>query len=140
MRQTEADGGLCFQVDRGRFGFFKDGATGTAQNVDWANLDAMRPGVPDQLRGCIETHRLTIEQGGQERSRFVAFQPGADIDEQGETRRMALGKTVFAEPLNLGKDRLGKVTLVAPRQHAVHDSGVKGVEPAFASPGRHGAA
>ncbi|MNT15933.1 hypothetical protein D3C72_1510130 [compost metagenome] len=61
--------------------------------------------VLHQLRRRIEPHRLAVQQRAQECRRMVAFEPGADIHQLGKTGRMALRKTIFAEPLDLLADR-----------------------------------
>ena len=52
---------------------------------------------------------------------MVAFQPGRDIDQQRESRRMAFGKAVIGKALDLGKTALGDILRLAARQHAVDE-------------------
>src|SRR5450631_874631 len=66
-------------------------------NVDRPQLDAMRPRIAHQLRGCVETHRLTVDERRAERRRFVMFQPGGCVDEQCEASRMRLRKSILSE-------------------------------------------
>ena len=53
--------------------------------------------VLHQLRGAVETHRLRIEQGGEEAGGLVALEPAADRDQQREAGGVAFGEAVVAE-------------------------------------------
>ena len=71
-----------------------------------------------QLGRGIEAHGLTVEQRSAERFGIMLFDPGGDIDQQGEACRMALGKAVFAEALDLAEAALGELLLVTVAEHA----------------------
>ncbi len=96
--------------------------------------------VLDELVGAVEAHGLGVEQGGQEGLRLVALEPGADPGEPGESRRVALGKAVFAEALELPDQAFGKVGQIAVPGHALAQALMEGRDLAAAAPGRHGAA
>src|SRR6185437_6058332 len=57
-------------------------------NVDRPHLHAMRPRIPNELRRCIETHRLAIEQRRRESRRLVTFEPRGIVCQQGKAGRM----------------------------------------------------
>ena len=65
-------------------------------------------GVADDLGGGVEAHRLGVEEGGAEDVGVMALDPGRGVDEQGEARRVAFGKAVFAEALDLVEAALGE--------------------------------
>src|SRR3546814_7803891 len=74
----------------------------TRVDVDRTDLDAaLLARVADDLGGGVETHRLRIEERGGEYRRLMAFEPGRNIDQPRERQRMAFGKAVAAEPLDL---------------------------------------
>src|SRR5262249_42442628 len=60
----------------------------TRIDINRPNLDAVFLGVGHKLGGGVETHRLTVEEGGGEGGRIVTLQPGRHIDEQREGSRM----------------------------------------------------
>eukprot|EP01133_Synstelium_polycarpum_P022392 gene22391-biopygen18867 len=92
-----------------------------------------------QLRGAVKTHGLAIEQGAQKGGRFVAFQPGTGVGQQGETGRVRLGKAVFAEALDLAEDGLCELPVILIFDHRFDDAFLVIVHAALAFPGRHGA-
>src|SRR5579862_4290775 len=77
-------------------------------DVDLPHLRSMFARVAHQLRGRVEAERLGIEHRGEEDVGITAFHPAGGVDEQCETRRVALGKTIFAEPLDLPEAALGE--------------------------------
>ena len=93
-----------------------------------------------ELRRRVKTHRLAVQQGAKECCRLVALQPCRDIDQQGEARRMRLGKAVFSKPFDLIEDPLGESLLVTLLQHAADQSVPERSQPTASLPGRHRAA
>ena len=65
--------------------------------------------IAHELRRGIKAHRLAVEQRRSEHVRVMAFDPGRNIDEQGEARGMAFGKAVLAEASICFEAALGKV-------------------------------
>ena len=63
--------------------------------------DTVRLRVADELSGSVKAHRLTVEQGRGEGSREVAFQPGADIGQEGKAGCVRLRKAVFSKAADL---------------------------------------
>src|SRR5258708_33055614 len=91
-------------------------------NVDRPQLDAMRPRIAYQLRGCVETHRLAVDQRRAECRRFVMFQPGGDVDEQCEARRMrVVNNEVIGQKIVIAFD-LQIVCFLTPGCLNLHDS------------------
>src|ERR1700722_12756045 len=88
-------------------------------NVDRPHLDTMRPCIAHQLRRCVETHRLAVDERRAERRRLVMFQPRRDVDEQCEARGMRLRKSVFPKPQYLIEYLLRKTLRISALQHAV---------------------
>src|SRR6476661_7428552 len=82
-------------------------------DVDGADLDAVRPRIAHELRRLIKAHRLAVEDGGAEHVRVAAFDPGRGIDQERKARRMAFGKAVFAEALDLAEAVFGEAAVVA---------------------------
>ena len=87
-------------VGRGE-GDSSDGIPRAAIDAYRTDLDAMFARIADDLRGRIEPHRLGVEQGRAENVGMVALHPGRGIGDLGEARRMAFGKAVAAEALDL---------------------------------------
>ena len=100
----------------------------------------MLPRIAHQLRGRVEAHRLGVEQGRQEGGRLVALEPAGDVDQQRETGRVALRKTVLAETLDLLEDALGEIEVVAALQHAADHLLLEVMQAPLALPGGHRAA
>ena len=101
---------------------------------------AMVAGVAHELRRRVEAHGLAVEDGAGEDVRVEAFEPGRDIDQQREARRVALGEAVFAEALDLLEAALGEVLLVVALDHAGDELVAEGADGAHPAEGRHGAA
>src|SRR3984893_11140485 len=106
-------------------------------NVHRPSLDAMRPCIAHQLRGCVETHRLAVDERRAECRRFVVLQPGGDVDEQCEARAVRLRKSVFSKPQYLIEYLLRETLRIAAFQHAVDQLLLKRLQAALAFPGRH---
>ena len=88
-------------------------------HVHRPHFDAVAARILHQLRRRIETHRLAVQQRGEEGGRVVALEPGGHIDQQGEACRMRFGKAVFAEAVDLLEDALGELARVAAFEHAL---------------------
>ena len=78
-------------------------------HVHRPHLDAVAPRVPHDLRRRVEAHRLAVEQRRGERRRVVALEPGRDVHQQREARRVGLGEAVLAEARDLLEDPLGEL-------------------------------
>ncbi len=87
-------------------------------HVHRPDLDAVLPGVADQLGRGVEAHRLAVQQRGGEGGRVVVLQPGRHVDQQGEAGRVRLGKAVVAEAADLREHRLGILRRKAAGPHA----------------------
>ena len=111
-----------------------------AQHVHRQHGDMVFTCITHQLRRGVKAHGLAVEQRGQKRIRVVAFEPGADVDQQRKTGGMAFRKAVFTKALDLLEQAFGKIKLVALGHHAAHQAVMKWRQPAFAFPGSHGAA
>ena len=109
-------------------------------DVGVAHLDAVLAGVAHELGRLVEAHRLAVEQRGAEDLRVVPLDPGRDVDEQREARRVALGEAVLAEALDLAEAALGELARVAVADHAVDELLAEGVDGAHVAEGGHGAA
>ncbi len=132
----------CCLAIRSRAGgpLFQEVPVVGAVDVGGPDLDAMLDGVPDDLRRGIETHRLAVEQGAGEDIGIVALEPARGIDEEREGGGVALGKAIFAEPLDLREAALGEILGIAVADHARDEFLGELGEPAIALPGGHGAA
>ena len=73
------------------------------------HFDAVAARVLHQLRRRVEAHRLAVEQRGAERRRVVALEPGRDVDQQREARRVRFREAVLAEAEDLLEDRVGEL-------------------------------
>jgi hypothetical protein len=96
--------------------------------------------IAHDLRRRVKAHRLAVQERGREHIRVVAFQPARDVDEVGKARRVALGKSVFAKTLDLGKAARRKGHVITPHDHPVDELLVEELDRADALEGRHGAA
>ncbi len=108
--------------------------------IDGAQLDAVLARVAYDLRRRVEPHRLAVEQGAGENLRVEAFDPGRDVDEQCKARRVALGKTVGPEPLDLTEAAHGEIALVTVLDHAGDEFVAEQMDVAVALESRHRAA
>src|SRR5579859_2222919 len=66
-------------------------------DVDGADFHAVLACIAHQLRRLIETHRLTVENGGAEHVGIAAFDESRGINQKRKTRRVTFGKAIFAE-------------------------------------------
>jgi hypothetical protein len=96
--------------------------------------------IAHDLGGGIKPHRLAVQQRAGKGRRMVALQPGRGIDQQGKAGRMAFGKAVFAEPLDLGKTAFGKAGIIAACQHPADEPVAEGADGAHALEGGQRAA
>ena len=109
-------------------------------DVGVAHLHAVLARVAHQLGRLVEAHGLAVEDGGAERVRVVPLDPRRHIDQVREAGRVALGKAVLAEALDLAEAALGEFTLVAVANHAGDELLAEGVDGADVAEGGHGAA
>ncbi len=93
--------------------------------------------VAHELGGRVEAERLGIEHRGGEDVGVAAFHPARGVDEEGEARRVALGKAVFAETLDLAEAALGEVAAVTLGRHALDHFVLEGLDRADAAERRH---
>ncbi len=121
-------------------GAFKRAVPVAVQHIHGQHLHGVALGVLHQLRGLIKPHGLAVEQCGQKTRGFVAFHPGAYVNQQRKTCRVALGKAVLAKALNLLKNLLSKGCVIPSGHHAADDACIKAMHPAAAAPRGHGAA
>src|SRR3546814_15449023 len=70
----------------------------------------------------------------------MAFGPGRNIDQPRERQRMAFGKAVAAEPLDLLETALGEIAFVAAADHAADHLVAELVDRAAVAEGRPRAA
>ena len=70
----------------------------------------------------------------------MVLDPGRNVDEQREARRVRLGKAVFAEAEDLPVDAFGELALVAALEHAADQALLERLETAFFLPRSHRAA
>ncbi len=96
--------------------------------------------VADELSGLVEAHRLAVEHGGAEHVGMVTFDPRRNVDQLGEAHRVALGKTIGAETLDLAKATLGELRIISARGHALHELGAIDAHVAIVPEGGHGPA
>jgi hypothetical protein len=96
--------------------------------------DAVAPRVLDQLRGGVEAHGLAVQQADVEGRRVVALEPGGDVGQQGEARRVGLGEAVAAKALDLVEQAPRVVLAVAAAQHALGELLLEGQQLAVAPP------
>ena len=109
-------------------------------DVGRAHFNAVFAGISDQLGGGVKSHRLGVEQGGEEDVGEVVFDPAGDVDNEGEAGGMAFGKAVFAKALELFETALGKLALIALGEHAGDQFFAHFIDRAGAAKGGHGAA
>src|SRR5262245_24490162 len=77
--------------------------------------------ITHDLRRSVETHRLTVEQRRREHIGIVAFEPGGGINNVGEARGMALGKSITAEAFDLPPAILREFLVVTVRSHSIEE-------------------
>src|SRR5262249_40295310 len=76
--ETQREGVLClrYRASRNLSARLKRAVPQTVIDIDLARLDAMIDRTAYDLRRCIETHGLGVEQRRGEGSRVMAFEPG----------------------------------------------------------------
>src|SRR5580704_16167905 len=72
-------------------------------DIGGTDLDAVLARIAHELGRLVKAHRLAVEDGGAENVRITAFDPGRGIDQERKARRVAFGKTVFAEAFDLAE-------------------------------------
>ena len=98
-------------------------------HIDRPDLDAVAPGVADQLGRLVEPHRLRVEDRGAKDIRVMAFQPAGGVGDQREACRMALGKSVRAESFELAERAVRELDIVAVVDHALDELVLKLIDP-----------
>jgi hypothetical protein len=73
--------------------------------------------IADDLGGGIKSHRLGVQKRGRERCRIFPLEPAGDVHQMRETGRVAFGKAIFPEPLDLVEAALGEIGIVAALDH-----------------------
>ena len=109
-------------------------------DIDRADFDPVLAGVPHDLGGGVEAHRLGVEQRAGENFGMVAFDPGGDISQKGEARGMGLRKAVIPEALDLAEAARREFRVVAARGHPAHHPVPEQAERAALAEGGHGVA
>ena len=103
-------------------------------------IDAVLLRVPHQLGRLVEPHRLGVDQGRAEHVRPGPFDPGRDVDQLGETSRVALREAIAAEPFDLVVTILRELPRVAARHHPAYEFFPETVDGADIAKCRHRAA
>src|SRR4051794_37006105 len=88
-----------------------------AIHIHLEHIHSMLACVADDLRGCVEAHRLRVQKRAGEGRGIFPPQPARDVNEVREARSMALRKAVLTKALDLVEAALGKITIVAARDH-----------------------
>lgn len=109
-------------------------------NRDGAHLDAMLLRIAHDLRGRVKAHRLRVEERRAEDVGMMMLHPTARIGDLGKARRVALGKAIGAEALDLLEGALGEILGIAALNHAADKLVVEMRNAAGELEGRHGAA
>src|SRR5260221_5035801 len=112
----------------------------TVIDIQRPDLDSMLAGIADDLRWRIEAHRLAVKQSGGEDVGIVIFDPGRDIDQDGETGGMAFRKAISSKALDLIIAPLSKVLRITFADHALDQLFLEDLQLAWRFEGRHGAA
>ena len=87
------------------------------QYINRANLNPVFARIAYQLRGRVETHRLTVEKRGSECCRMMTLEPCRHIDQERKARCVALWKSVTRETLNLPEHLRSKLFGIPPGTH-----------------------
>ena len=111
-----------------------------AIDIGGADFDAVLACIAGELRRLIKAHRLAVDDGGAEHLRVAAFDPCRGIDQKRKARRVAFGKTVFAEALDLAETVFREIAIIAARRHAVDELVAEQMDRAVMTEGGHGAA
>src|SRR5579883_2052416 len=109
-------------------------------DVDGADLDTMIARIAHDLSRRVEAHGLAVEQRRGEDIGVESLDPGGDIDEEREARRMGERKAIIAEPLDLLEATLGEVLLIVIAQHAGDELVPELIDLTHATKACHGAA
>ena len=109
-------------------------------DIGRAHLNPVRLRIPHELRGGIKAHGLRIEDRRTENIRVMTFEPCADVNKEGEARRMAHGEAIFAKAFHLLEATLGEILRIAACPHAGDEFLPECVNRAHSAEGRHRAA
>src|SRR5215207_10213306 len=105
-----------------------------------ADIDAMITSITHDLGRCIEAHGLRIQESRGKDRGIMTFEPGRHIDEMREARRMAFGKAIFTEALDLAKAALSEFRRIATLDHAPHHLLLEPADGGAVAEGGHGPA
>src|SRR5580698_4932190 len=96
--------------------------------------------IAHELGWRVKAKRLGVQHRRDEDIGVAAFHPAGIVDEEREARRMALGKAVFAEALDLVKAAFGELTRIAVGYHAFDHLLLKRLDRSRSTKRRHRAA
>ena len=108
-------------------------------HIDGPHLHAMFARIADKLGGRIEPHGLAVQDRGGEHIGVIALQPGRAVDKQRERRRVAFGKAIGTEALDLAEAAFGEIAFVVLGEHAADELVLEGVDGANLLESGHGA-
>src|SRR5689334_19753666 len=108
-----------------------------AADADRPHLDTVVARVAHQLRWRIEPHGLAVDERTGEGRGLMALEPRGAVHEQREARGVRLGKTVFAEALDLAEDLPREAFVVTALAHAVDEPLLEMPEPSPPFPRGH---
>ena len=100
-------------------------------------MDASSLAVVDDGRGRVETHGLCVQERADKLRRVVTEKIGSCIADKGEARRVAFGKTIFAEARDLLEHPLGELGRNAFGFHAGDESLAVAFDATRSSPSGH---
>ncbi len=89
--------------------------------IDRPNFYTVLAGIVHQLGGAVKPHGLAVEQCRGKNVWIVALDPGGNIHQQRETRRMAFGESVTPKSFQLFEYALGKFFFVTIVDHAFNE-------------------
>ncbi|MNQ36084.1 hypothetical protein D3C85_495960 [compost metagenome] len=121
-------------------GLFEGAVPAAGVDTGGADLDAVFPGVADDLRRGVEAHGLSVQEGGAEDVRVMTLEPGRGIGDQGEGGGVAFRKAVGAEALKLAEGLFRELGRIAALDHAPHQLVLEVADPARELERGHGAA
>ena len=133
--QAETDGEPVLPVGR-----LQGAVPSAGVDADRPDIDSVLTCVPHDLGRGVEAHRLGIQKRCAEDIGMVAFEPGGGVGDQGEGGRVAFGKAVGPEALQLAEGLFGELRGVAALDHAGDELVLEMADAAGELEGGHGAA
>ena len=109
-------------------------------HIDRQHLHVVLAGAADKLRGGVKPERLAVQQRGGESGHVVVLQPAGNVNQEGETGRVRLGKSILAEAADLMENSLGPLRREPAGEHACGEPAMELVDHARPPPRAHGAA